>query len=121
MKPYTFFILLICTLHIKAYSQNSSTLENKKKNIDVSFNCHQTFDSLVLIRQELIKHNIELHYINVTFNKSGHLSGINFMVDCKDGFEGSAHLNTIYCTNKIGFYRHYDDSTSSPFGTVLEK
>lgn len=85
--------------------------------IEVNFDRHLEFNDLVKIKLDMSQHGIVLDYKKLEFDESGKLTVISFLVDCKDGFYGSATSSELTNQTRFGFYRDYAKDAESAFGT----
>ncbi|MEQ8880468.1 MAG: helix-turn-helix transcriptional regulator [Cyclobacteriaceae bacterium] len=87
------------------------------KRVDVVFTNDLTLDSLIDIREKLLKANISVSYTFMEFDKDGHLTGIACnMSDNQQGkgSSGSFHTSVIKPQALSGFY--YDYSKNAKVG-----
>lgn len=112
------FAILIGLIAIVSSSFNSPYSNNSgKERIEVVFNSTLNMQSLIKIQRETAAKGIDLKYNKLEFDEGGKLTAINFSVDCKDGFYGSAGRSFLSKTSRFGFYRDYSKNAVSPFGT----
>lgn len=111
------FAIFIFVSESKAQSYSGA-----KDRIEVVFTNKLTFDSLVVIKNDLKARGIIINYTNLEFDNRNQLLSIYCEVDCKDGFKGSFGANLLNSKNKnkrFGFYRDFSKKANSPFGTGL--
>jgi hypothetical protein len=83
--------------------------------IKVIFNHRQTFDDLVLIKNDLAKKDIFLQYRSLGFDEEGKLVSIAFKVgDSKAG--GSDTASDLTDESTIGFFFDYSQKAKFRFG-----
>lgn len=92
--------------------------ENDSK-IEVVFNRKLDFNDIVKIKLDLSQKGIIINFKQLEFDEQGKLNGIDFFVDCKDGFSGGAKASGKELGNErpFGFVRDYSENANSPFGT----
>ena len=112
-----FSLLLIGALIISTTSFQAPIPTNDQTRIEVIFNGKLEFNDLVKIKLDLSQKGIILNYRMIAFNQDNKLKSIDFFVDCRDGFSGSASETSLTYTKGVGFYRDYSEATTSPFGT----
>ena len=112
-----FSILLIGMFCVSASSFKPINAPKDPTRIQVIFNCQLEFNDLVKIKLDLSQKGITIDYKMVAFDKYGKLKSIDFFVDCRDGFSGSANEANLSNQSRIGFYRDYSKDAKSPFGT----
>lgn len=112
MKYLSILVALMLT-----FSTLSAQMNVQDQLLEVSFNASLDFDDLTKIKRELSKKNIQLDYEKLEFREDGKLFKIVFKVDCNDGFKGSAQAELTGKNSYTGFYRNYDKTASSVFGT----
>ena len=57
-----------------------------------------------------------LRYKKVEYNEQGELTSLSFVVDCGDGFSGTASSEELIDEKKFGFFRDYEKNAAAPFG-----
>ncbi len=72
------------------------------------FNRKLDFNDIVKIKLDMSQKGIVLDYKKLQFDEYGKLILINFSVDCKDGFSGSASNDQLRNQSRFGFYRFTD-------------
>lgn len=114
----TLIILLVfITASGFAISSESNEKIIKEVRIEVIFNRLTKFNDLVKIKFDLAEKGITLEYKKLEFDENGGLVGIDFKVDCNDGFKGSSQNLKLTNQSKFGFFRDYSKTSSSAFGT----
>jgi len=110
-------MLIISTTSFQVRIPTNGQPRNDQTKIEVIFNGKLEFNDLVKIKLDLSQKGIVLDYRMIAFNREGKLKSIDFFVDCRDGFSGSADESDLTYTKGVGFYRDYAEGTTSPFGT----
>ncbi|WP_258101022.1 helix-turn-helix domain-containing protein [Marinoscillum pacificum] len=87
--------------------------ENEIEALDVVFSSNQTLDSLILMRDQLIKWNITLNFSNLEFDDSGNLTAIGY--SASDGRSKGAANAIINKQVQMGFYFDYTKSRKRDF------
>ena len=91
------------------------SLNDDKKVVKVIFTNQLNVDDLAKIRLDLLEKGIVLNFKTLDFNRKGKLIGIDFSVDCKDGFSGHSATNRLAAYKEYGLYRNYDEEANVPF------
>jgi DNA-binding XRE family transcriptional regulator len=73
----------------EAKNQKLPNFINTPERVEVAFTNDFTIDSLVYIKNELMKRGITISYKRADFDKAGRLLTVSASVDCGDGFSGS--------------------------------
>lgn len=114
-------LVLIATVFIFSSSfkiKNAHrNLETESAKIEVIFNRQLDFADLVKIKLDMATKGVILDYKKLQFDENGKLKAIDFSVDFKDGFSGSASNDELTNESRFGFFRDYDKKANSPFGT----
>jgi len=112
----TIFILsLSLEYSIIGYSKVSFSIP-PKKNVLVVFNRKTHFNDLFFLKNKVLKENgIVINYQNLKFDNEGDLISIEIIVDCKDGFCGTARENHLTNSSQFGFKRIYSGHPNTPF------
>ena len=112
---------------VNGNSKSVSTLTEKQKGnynyglfadstkVLLSMDRNTSYDQLNQYKNDLKQLNIDLNIKKVEFDDNGKMKRLEIAVDCHDGFKGTVK-QTLSRNNKIGFYRIYDKSATSPFG-----
>jgi len=98
---YLLLVFVLFALH--GFSQQGLIIE--KEFIQASFNSTMTMEDLNSVKDKLHDAGIDIHYNYATFKRSGRLSSLSFVVDCKDGYKGSASQKFILRNSQFGFFR----------------
>ncbi len=88
----------------------------KARRVEVFFTHAHSQSDLMNIKAELGAQKILLDYNKMEFDADGHLTVLEFTVDCQDGFKGSAKSADITDAQTFGFYRDYRAGVAQPFG-----
>ncbi|MEJ7680792.1 MAG: hypothetical protein WKG06_23660 [Segetibacter sp.] len=91
-------------------------VEAPNNKVEVVFNRQLDFGDIVKIKLDMAQKGIILDYKKLQFDENGKLKAIDFSVDLKDGFSGSASNDELTNQSHFGFYRDYKEKVSSPFG-----
>ncbi|MDD5185314.1 MAG: hypothetical protein PHS84_08655 [Paludibacter sp.] len=86
-----------------------------KTKVLLSMDKNTTYEQLNQYKNDLKKLNIDLNIRRVEFSSDNKINLLKITVDCNDGFKGTV-TQSLKGNEKIGFYRVYDNSASSPFG-----
>ena len=115
------FALFAFISETSAQPQKRSNYINTEELVEVAFTNAFTIDSLMDIKNDLVKRGIILNYKKLEFDETNHLLLINCEVVCPDGFKGSFEIGMLnskeIMTRRFGFYRNYSKKVKSPFGT----
>ena len=107
-------LFVLSSFNIDRFGGNPSKERGK---IEVNFDRHLEFNDLVKIKLDMSQLGIVVDYKKLEFDESGKLIFISFLVDCKDGFSGSASTGELTNQTRFGFFRDYTEGTKEPFGT----
>jgi hypothetical protein len=113
---FSFFIIGLLTISISSFKIDTKKFIDETK-VKVVFNRQLEFNDLVKIKSDLSQKNIVLNYKKLHFDDNGKLESIDFYVDCKDGFSGSASEDNLTNQSRFGFVRDYSASAKIPFET----
>lgn len=91
-------------------------LEEVRKPLTVLFERGMDLEALSRIQKDLAEEGIQLNYRYLEFDQEG-LTGIDFMVDFKDGVLGSAEKEFLPYNKKekFGFYRSWKEDADPSF------
>lgn len=89
----------------------------EKNRVEVIFNRQLDFGDLVKIKLDMAQRGVVLNYNKLEFDENQKLKAIDFAVDFKDGFSGSASGDELTNQSRLGFYRDYAKGANSAFGT----
>jgi hypothetical protein len=124
MAPLRLFPLLIVSglflFTTPALSANTrggapSISQQRQKKIEILFTSRMKRADLIKFKARLLKKNIQLDITQARYNASGFLTYLDFYVDCRDGFKGSAYTNISKNTKRFGFFRDYAKDAEVPF------
>jgi len=116
-RLFCFMLLGIVFLYGSGFkAHNCDQKFSNQPRIEVVFTDQMDFNNLARIKLDLSQKGILINYNKLEFTKEGCLTFIDFSVDCKDGFKGSAEDKLINKSH-FGFYRDYADDAKSPFAT----
>lgn len=96
---------------------NPQRIKPEKGYIEVVFSRQLDFNDLVKIKLDMANKGAVLNYKSMAFDENGKLKSINFSIDFKDGFSGTAWDDQLTNQSRFGFFRNYDKNSASPFGT----
>lgn len=89
------------------------------RRIDVRFSNHLTFDSLIVIKNDLKVKGITIDYKTISFDEKGYLMEISCHVKSnrsgESGGFGMGFLNTTNKDKKIGFFYDYSKNAKPAF------
>ena len=86
-----------------------------KTKVLLSIDKNTTYEQLSQYKNDLKKLNIDLNIKRIEFDSDNKIKSLKISVDCNDGYKGNA-TQSLDGNEKIGFYRIYNDTTSSAFG-----
>ena len=119
MKKLTFFCLVaLMTIGITSFKTQENSPGNESR-VEVIFDRHLDFNDIVKIKLDLSQKGVIINYKQLAFDAEGKLNAIDFFVDFKDGFSGSASGTGEQLGNQrpFGFVRDYSENAEIPFGT----
>lgn len=112
MQKFLLLFAFIC-LSLPALQAQQS------RRIEVFFTHGHTKSDLMNIQAELKAQKILLEYNHMAFDAEGHLTELEFTVDCQDGYKGTAKSTSIPDDTQFGFYRDKRSGAALPFGTGM--
>ena len=110
------FLFTIPATVSKAQEGAPTISQPGKKKIEIIFTPKMKKADLMKLKASLLKKNIQLDITQARYNASGFLTYLDFYVDCRDGFKGSAYTNISKNTKRFGFFRDYTKDAEVPFG-----
>ncbi len=93
--------------------------QQQGRRVEVFFTHGHTQADLMNIKAELKAQKILIDYNHMVFDADGHLTELEFTVDCQDGYRGSAKTDSVPDDTKFGFYRDKRTDAVLPFGTGM--
>lgn len=120
MKRVTALLLVVMAfVFSSSFTVNSMSQHSNSENnyIEVVFSRQLDFNDLVKIKLDMANKGAVLNYKTLAFDENGKLKSIDFSIDFKDGFSGSAWEDQLTNQSRFGFFRNYDKDVASPFGT----
>ena len=120
MKRLILAALLFCLPYCSIANNNENRPFGDENRVQVIFNRTLDFNAIVKIKLDLSEKGIVLTYKSLEFDETGKLKSIEFEVNCKDGFSGSAGMKNLTNQSRLGFYRDYSKNVVTPFkvGTI---
>lgn len=112
---FSFLLIGLLSLSISGFKTDDNKLIEENSSVKVVFNRQLEFNDLAKIKSDLSKKNIVLNYKKLQFDDNGKLMSIDFNVDCKDGFSGSASEDNLTNQSRFGFFRNYSKDATVPF------
>jgi len=86
-----------------------------KTKVLLSIDKNMSYEQLNEFKSKLKKLNIDFNIRKIEFDSDNKITKLKISVDCNDGYKGSA-TESLKDNGRIGFYRIYSDSTTTPFG-----
>ena len=117
LRNQTLFALMGIQTH-----QPRPNFINTENLVEVAFTNAFTLDSLVRIQNELAKREISIHYKQLEFDISGHLTSIMAVINTNDGVGGGFYVSGLNSYNKYarhGFFRSFCETDGITFGAGL--
>jgi hypothetical protein len=88
--------------------------QNTRK-VEVFFQHSHSKTDLMNIKAELRAQKILIDYTHMAFDDNGHLTELEFSVDCQDGFKGTASSTDIPGDFSFGFIRDFRPGATTAF------